>query len=163
MFPAHSNNYCVTLWIQLFSAGDPVTFSELLEHGLDRVASLRNGISDDPKRFISSTPKIFFRQKNQIENIAFCTINLVWFLRSHSRTDFKIIFLVGFCSRLNYSEVCTSKNSRIWWNSRISNQVFTPARASARTPVPAPSPQLQASVFLAESNPQPHMYFSFHY
>ncbi len=35
------------------------------------------------------------------------------FLRSHSRTDLKISFLVKFCSRLTYGKVCASKKSQI--------------------------------------------------
>ena len=34
------------------------------------------------------------------------------FLRIYGRTDLKISFLVKFCSRLTYPEVCTSKNHR---------------------------------------------------
>ena len=79
-----------------------------LEQGSDRRETLPKRVSDDSQRFI------FRRQKNFIDEIFGSKIlffaNLVWFSRFYGRTDVKISFRVKFCSRLTYSQVCTTEN-----------------------------------------------------
>ena len=40
-------------------------------------------------------------------------VDLAWFSKIYGRTDVKISFLVKFCFRWTYPEVCTSKKPRI--------------------------------------------------
>jgi len=72
----------------------------------------QNAFQTIPDVLSFEAKKLFF-DKNLESKILFFA-NLAWFWRSHDRIGVKISFLVKFCSRWTYPEVCTSKKSWIW-------------------------------------------------
>ena len=73
-----------------------------------------------------SRRKFFFDETFGPKILVF--VHLAWFWTSDGQTDLKISFLVKFCFRYTYPEVCASKKPRTRWTSRISKKFSSGSR-----------------------------------